>query len=76
MMPGRMRDMAAEYEQAAELFAYRYGNGLIHNGAFFGTGLIDLSQELLDLIEANPDAWEARIRDYCRAIAGQNEQEL
>ena len=42
MTPGRMRDMAAEYEQAAELFAHRYGNGLIFNGAFFGTGVIDL----------------------------------
>jgi hypothetical protein len=72
----RMRDVALEYEEAAEFFARTYGNGLTHNGRFFGDALVHLQPEIIDFIENDIDAWERKVSAYAYAQSMSNTEEL
>ena len=66
---GQKRDLAQEYEDAAEFFAKEYGNGLTYRGRYFGNGLVRLRTETIDAIEMDPAAWESRVANYAYALA-------
>jgi hypothetical protein len=65
----RIRDIDAEYEEAAEFVANRYGNGLVVNGVPFVQALVDISPEVLEFILFDPVKWEDRVNDYCYSIS-------
>ena len=65
----RMRDVSEEIEQAAEFFAKVYGNGLTHKGSFFGSGLVDLTPEIVEFIELDPASWEEKVNLYAMSQA-------
>ena len=68
----RMRDIAQEIEDTASFFARVYGNGLTHNGIFFGSGLVSIAQEVIDFIELEPHEWEAKVAAHAHAHAMSN----
>ena len=65
----RIRDIDAEYEEAAEFVAHKYGNGLVVNGVPFVQALVNISPEVLEFILADPVKWEDRVNDYCYSIS-------
>jgi hypothetical protein len=65
----RMRDVAQEIEDAAAFFARAYGNGLTHNGSFFGSGLVDLAPEIVEFIELDTNEWEQKVKLHAMSQA-------
>lgn len=70
---GNYVDPSEYYELAAEHIASRYGNPLIVNGnADLIRALVaGIPNDVLDSIEAEPDAWARRVAEYCYAMAMQ-----
>ena len=65
----RYIDFDEEYEKAAEFFAKVYGNGLTLRGCFWGQYCVSMYPEVIEMIEIDPSAWQARVSDYAYGIA-------